>query len=65
MHMQALQYLRKVCNHPALVVNKDHPMYNKVMAQLQKEGNSLRDIKHSAKLLALRSDTGHWPLECC
>ena len=27
---QALQYLRKVCDHPALVITKQHPQYHHV-----------------------------------
>ena len=51
---QALQYLRKVCNHPALVLTPRHPMYDRVMEQLAKTSSSLRDIKHATKLLALK-----------
>ncbi|XP_013387250.1 TATA-binding protein-associated factor 172-like [Lingula anatina] len=51
---QALQYLRKVCNHPALVLTPQHPEYNKVMAQLMMEKTTLKDIQHAAKLTALR-----------
>lgn len=51
---QALQYLRKVCNHPVLVVTPEHPMYSKVMEYLRKENSTLHDIAHSAKLLALK-----------
>ncbi|XP_019852330.1 PREDICTED: TATA-binding protein-associated factor 172 isoform X2 [Amphimedon queenslandica] len=51
---QALQYLRKVCNHPLLVVNKDHPLYDNVMKFLNKDNTTLHDITHSAKLLALK-----------
>ncbi|KAF9987784.1 TATA-binding protein-associated factor mot1 [Modicella reniformis] len=51
---QALQYLRKLCNHPLLVVNEKHPEYSKVMRQLKSQNQSLRDIGFAPKLQALR-----------
>lgn len=51
---QALQYLRKVCNHPLLVLTSHHPEYNKVMDQLNQQNLSIRDIQHAAKLVALK-----------
>ncbi|XP_064406197.1 TATA-binding protein-associated factor 172-like [Halichondria panicea] len=51
---QALQYLRKVCNHPSLVVTPDHPLYNKVQDHLAQTSTTIRDIRHSAKLQALK-----------
>uniref|UniRef100_A0A060TAG3 TATA-binding protein-associated factor mot1 n=1 Tax=Blastobotrys adeninivorans TaxID=409370 RepID=A0A060TAG3_BLAAD len=51
---QALQYMRKLCNHPALVLNPKHPQYDKVMGQLQTKKQSIRDIVHAPKLQALR-----------
>ncbi|XP_068672856.1 TATA-binding protein-associated factor 172-like [Montipora foliosa] len=51
---QALQYLRKVCNHPLLVLTANHPEYNKVMDQLRQQNFSIRDIQHAAKLVALK-----------
>jgi TATA-binding protein-associated factor len=51
---QALQYLRKVCNHPCLVVNENHPQYPQVMQELNQEGLSLTDLSLSPKLLTLR-----------
>ncbi|XP_067042900.1 TATA-binding protein-associated factor 172-like [Acropora muricata] len=51
---QALQYLRKVCNHPLLVLTSNHPEYNKVMDQLHQQNLSIRDIQHAAKLVALK-----------
>ena len=51
---QALQYLRKLCNHPALVVNTDHPMYDKVQQYLESNSTTLTDIRHAAKLTALK-----------
>jgi len=51
---QALQYLRKVCNHPKLVLTSQHPKYSSIMSHLSTEKSSLNDIKHSAKLPALK-----------
>ncbi|KAG0366019.1 hypothetical protein BC939DRAFT_503250 [Gamsiella multidivaricata] len=49
---QALQYLRKLCNHPLLVVNENHPEHAKVMKQIR--GQSLHDIGFAPKLQALK-----------
>ncbi|CAJ0832129.1 8775_t:CDS:10 [Entrophospora sp. SA101] len=51
---QALQYLRKLCNHPLLVMNEKHPQYNKVMDRLKNTRSSLRDLENAPKLLALK-----------
>ncbi|XP_077552416.1 TATA-binding protein-associated factor 172-like isoform X1 [Haemaphysalis longicornis] len=51
---QALQYLRKVCNHPKLVLQPQHPEYNRIMASLEQGGTPLSDISHAAKLRSLR-----------
>ncbi|XP_022080347.1 TATA-binding protein-associated factor 172-like isoform X2 [Acanthaster planci] len=51
---QALQYLRKVCNHPLLVLNKKHPQYDNITAQLSAQNTSLHDIAHAPKLTALK-----------
>ncbi|KAK3705187.1 hypothetical protein QZH41_013983, partial [Actinostola sp. cb2023] len=51
---QALQYLRKVCNHPLLVLTPNHPEYEKIMKQLHDSKMSIRDTQHSAKLVALK-----------
>ena len=51
---QALQYLRKVCNHPALVMTSQHPEHDNIMAQLKQQNSSLHDIQHATKLLALK-----------
>ena len=51
---QALQYLRKVCNHPSQVVTPAHPLYTKVQEYLKKNATDLKDIKHATKLQALR-----------
>jgi len=52
--MQALQYLHKLCSHPALVITPHHPQYESIMASLQRTSTSLRDIQHAPKLVALQ-----------
>lgn len=51
---QALQYMRKLCNHPALVLNAKHPKYDATLKELTSRGQSIRDVQHAPKLLALR-----------
>ena len=51
---QALQYMRKLCNSPALVIKEDHKQYAAIQAQLTKQKSSLKDIVHAPKLAALR-----------
>ena len=53
---QALQYLRKLCNHPSLVVNNTHPLYDRIVQQVVQETGSpnLRDLRFSPKLTALK-----------
>jgi TATA-binding protein-associated factor len=51
---QSLQYLRKLCNHPALVLKKDAQVINTVLTKVGQTPNSLSDIHHAPKLLALR-----------
>ncbi|XP_077979914.1 TATA-binding protein-associated factor 172-like [Glandiceps talaboti] len=51
---QALQYLRKVCDHPLLVLTPQHPQYDKVKSQLAEQQSSLHDIQHAPKLIALK-----------
>ncbi|RIB21561.1 hypothetical protein C2G38_2134285 [Gigaspora rosea] len=51
---QALQYLRKLCNHPLLVVNNKHPQYRTVMDRLKATKTSLHDLENAPKLLALK-----------
>ena len=48
---QALQYLRKLCSHPALVYDPAIPMH---VAALKEAGGELHSIQHAPKLLALR-----------
>lgn len=51
---QSLQYLRKVCNHPKLVLSASHPRYESILAKLSSEKTGLSDINHAAKLCALK-----------
>jgi TATA-binding protein-associated factor len=51
---QALQYMRKLCNSPALVMKEGHKQYEDTQRFLAKEGTSLRDPVHAPKLTALR-----------
>ncbi|KAF5324890.1 hypothetical protein D9611_004580 [Ephemerocybe angulata] len=50
---QSLQYLRKLCNHPALVL-KDEESTSNALAAANLPSNSLKDIQNAPKLLALR-----------
>ena len=52
---QALQYMRKLCNHPALVVSPNHPKYDEVELFLASRHSQLRNIEHSPKLQSLRT----------
>lgn len=52
--IKALQYLRKLCNHPALVLTTQHPEYKRITEQLAAHNSSLRDIQHAPKLSALK-----------
>ncbi|KAM0788287.1 hypothetical protein ACM66B_001433 [Microbotryomycetes sp. NB124-2] len=51
---QALQYLRKLVNHPALVIKPDAPQHEHIMAKIKADGQTLRDVSHAPKLDALR-----------
>ncbi|KAM6916245.1 TATA-binding protein-associated factor 172 [Xenentodon cancila] len=51
---QALQYLRKLCNHPSLVLTPQHPEYKHITEQLAGQNSGLRDIQHAPKLSALK-----------
>ena len=52
---QALQYMRKLCNHPALVVSPEHPKYEEVMQYLAQHKSDIRSIEHAPKLLSLKT----------
>ncbi|KAI5371105.1 Putative TATA-binding protein-associated factor Mot1 [Septoria linicola] len=51
---QALQYMRKLCNSPAMVMKEDHKQYSAIQDMLAKQGSNLKDPKHAPKLTALR-----------
>ena len=52
---QSLQYLRKLCNHPALVLKHDTQAIQEALNKAGcKSSSSLSDIVHAPKLLALR-----------
>lgn len=52
--LQALQYLRKLCNHPSLVLTPQHPEYKRITEELASQNSNLRDIQHAPKLSALK-----------
>lgn len=52
---QALQYMRKLCNHPALVLSPDHPQLRQVEEYLRQTHMDLHDITNAPKLEALRN----------
>ncbi|WEW55291.1 TATA-binding protein-associated factor mot1 [Emydomyces testavorans] len=51
---QALQYMRRLCNSPALVVKESHRQYQEVQKYLTEKKSHIRDIIHAPKLTALR-----------
>ncbi|KAL4871755.1 hypothetical protein BDV12DRAFT_19376 [Aspergillus spectabilis] len=51
---QALQYMRRLCNSPALVVKDGHKQYNEVQQYLHNKNSHIRDVSHAPKLSALR-----------
>jgi TATA-binding protein-associated factor len=51
---QALQYMRKLCNAPSLVIKENHKSYQSITADLAKKGSVLSDIVHAPKLTALK-----------
>ncbi|KAK0646246.1 hypothetical protein B0T16DRAFT_458188 [Cercophora newfieldiana] len=51
---QALQYMRKLCNSPALVMKPGHKAYDDTQKFLAKQDTSLEDPAHAPKLTALR-----------
>ncbi|KAI9477717.1 MAG: hypothetical protein EXX96DRAFT_567910 [Benjaminiella poitrasii] len=55
---QALQYLRRLCNHPSLVVNDKYPYYKRVKAFLEKTNTNIHSISNAPKLQALRQLLG-------
>ncbi|KAL1974098.1 hypothetical protein VTN31DRAFT_5658 [Thermomyces dupontii] len=51
---QALQYMRRLCNSPALVMKEGHKQYDEVQRWLAARNSHIRDIAHAPKLTALR-----------
>ncbi|KAI8588783.1 SNF2 family N-terminal domain-containing protein [Geranomyces variabilis] len=51
---QALQYLRKLVNHPSLVINPSHPQYSKIQARLAVSKSGIKDLVHAPKIQALQ-----------
>ncbi|KAJ3402488.1 hypothetical protein CcCBS67573_g02282 [Chytriomyces confervae] len=51
---QALQYLRKLCNHPSLVLKPQHPQFSKIMDQLKAQNRSIDDVSLAPKISALK-----------
>ena len=52
---QALQYMRKLCNHPALVLSPNHPQLRQVEQYLKETHTNLHDIVNAPKLESLRT----------
>ncbi len=50
---QALQYLRKLCSHPLLVMNEQHPEYSAVVKEMNGL-DALHGIDCAPKLCALK-----------
>lgn len=51
---QALQYMRKLCNSPALVMTPSNKLYDDTQRFLSKQGTSIEDPVHAPKLTALK-----------
>ena len=51
---QSLQYMRKLCNSPALVVKEGNAQYDSIQKQLAASKSNLKDVAHAPKLRALR-----------
>ncbi|OTB07939.1 hypothetical protein M426DRAFT_216420 [Hypoxylon sp. CI-4A] len=51
---QALQYMRKLCNSPALVMTPSNKLYDDTQRFLAKQGTSVEDPSHAPKLTALK-----------
>ncbi|KAI5296995.1 TATA-binding protein-associated factor mot1 [Ascosphaera atra] len=51
---QALQYMRRLCNSPALVLKEGHKRYEEISNLLALKKSTIRDIAHAPKLTALR-----------
>ncbi|GAA6002172.1 hypothetical protein JCM10207_003108 [Rhodosporidiobolus poonsookiae] len=51
---QALQHLRKLVNHPALVYKPEVPQHEAALVKVGGAGATIRDINHAPKIQALR-----------
>ncbi|GAA6037551.1 hypothetical protein NBRC10512_002557 [Rhodotorula toruloides] len=51
---QALQYLRKLVNHPALVFKPELPQHQAALAKVAGADASIRDLAHAPKIRALQ-----------
>ncbi|KAI1437674.1 hypothetical protein GGR50DRAFT_19608 [Xylaria sp. CBS 124048] len=51
---QALQYMRKLCNSPALVMTPSNKLYDETQQLLAKSGTNIEDPIHAPKLTALK-----------
>ncbi|PVH97564.1 hypothetical protein DM02DRAFT_79104 [Periconia macrospinosa] len=51
---QALQYMKKLCNSPSMVIKPNHKQYEATQSYLKKNHTSLEDIAHAPKLNALK-----------
>jgi TATA-binding protein-associated factor len=51
---QALQYMKKLCNSPALVIKPTHKQYDATQKLLKQNNTTLEDIAHAPKLGALK-----------
>ncbi|WFD29083.1 TATA-binding protein-associated factor mot1 [Malassezia sp. CBS 17886] len=51
---QTLQYLRKLANHPLLVLSPTHPAQQKLLAEVSAQRGTLPGLAHAPKLQALR-----------
>jgi len=51
---QALQYMRKLCNSPALVMTPNNKQYEETQRALAKQNTRIEDPIHAPKLTALR-----------
>ncbi|KAF2738756.1 hypothetical protein EJ04DRAFT_509327 [Polyplosphaeria fusca] len=51
---QALQYMKKLCNSPAMVIKPQHKQYEATQKYLKSHNTSLEDIAHAPKLNALK-----------
>jgi TATA-binding protein-associated factor len=51
---QALQYLRKLVNHPILVLKPEIHQHQAIITNVEEGGGNIRDVKHAPKLQALQ-----------